>query len=160
MKKKYLDLRSISDNSDYTSVFREEVPYELNTSDIMVNFSKRKDVCDAYFSTPYWVIWNENYTVFTHTNGLPYHIDEFHTNNNVSLVSITGQIKNIEDAFLSSAIITITFYDMNGGWLTAEKTSSNNIPSGLTKDFRVDYRGEFLHYLQSISFELEAQTIG
>jgi hypothetical protein len=141
-------------------VFREEVPYELNTSDIMVNFSKRKDVCDAYFSTTYWVIWNENYTGFIHTNGLPYHLDEFHTDNNVSLVFINGTVKNIGESFLTSAVIIINYYNMSGGWLTEEKTSGNNIPSGYTKDFRIDYRGEFLNDIQSISFELEARTIG
>lgn len=159
-KKKYLELRSTSDNSEYTSVFREEVPIELNISDITVNFSKRKDVCDSYFSTNYWVIWNENYTGFTHTNGLLYHIDEFHTDNNVSVVIIMGTVKNIGEAFLSSAVITINFYNISGGRLTSEKTSGNNIPMGYTKDFRVDYRGESRDDVQSISFELEARTIG
>jgi len=160
VKKKYLELRSTSDNSEYTSVFREEVPYELNISDITVNFSKRKDVCDAYFSTNYWVIWNENYTGFTHTNGLLYRIDEFYTDNNVSVILITGSAKNIGEAFLTSAVITVNFYNMSEGWLTSEKTSGNNIPSGYTKDFRIDYRGEFLDDVQSISFKLEARTIG
>jgi hypothetical protein len=160
VKKKYLQLHSTSDKSDYKSLFSEEVPYELNISDITFNFSKRKNICDSYFTTNYWIIWNNNYTGFTHTNGLPYHIDSFSSDNNVSAVIITGTAKNIGKEFMSSAIITINFYNAEGAWLASEKAFESNIPSGYTRDFNVDYRGEFRNNVNYISFEVKATSIG
>jgi hypothetical protein len=161
VKRKYLQIASTSDKfSDYKDTFREEVPYELNISDINSNLSKRKSICDSYFTKNYWTVWNNNYTGYTSHLGLVYHVDGYSSDNTVTSLIVTGTAKNIGTEFLNTPYIIVNFYNANGAWLASQTANKNNVPSGYTWNFRVDYSGEFRNDVSYISFEVKAKPYG
>jgi hypothetical protein len=149
-----------SENIDDIFSYSHEADWDVDIGNIMTNFTKRKIVCDKWFSDMYFsVYWNKDYSAFS-TGLYSETIESFRLDHEVHTVVVVGDAKNIGKDFLYSPTILVNYYNKNGAWLASETSRGDNIPSGYTWDFVVYYDGEFRSDVSYISFEVKAKPYG
>jgi hypothetical protein len=160
VKKKVLSLHyTYNLSTSVHGLYDEEVPYDLNISDINYNLSKRKSICDSYFTKNYSITWEDNYTSFINVQER-YNVDWFYADENVSSISVIGTAKNIGAESLISPVIIINFYNVQGTWLGSQTAHGNNIAPNHSWDFRVDYIRNDSKDVNYLSFEVNTNLIG
>lgn len=159
----YYDFDLGDDGNWDTWVANNEVPWNLDISDINTNLTKRRSICIDYIEQGSIYEgrfeWDEDYYGYNCNFGagiLHNSIKNYRLDDNVSSWKITGTAKNIGSAFLNYPKITVNFYNENEAWLASESHSEDNIPSGYTWDFSIEYYGEFRNDVSYISFDVSA----